>query len=159
MDRRAGLIRRVLMVRRAWYTTLAVLGVWSSVSLLSGVPMVRAQARSLSESGEPQDSLPLTQAQEEARQLAIALTNERDSGGRAASAIPLSITVEPALAPGQRPVLPLFQAVGMEGRLLGGQQTLASPVEATSANTVDDANRPLFVPATEAAVAVDLLFE
>jgi hypothetical protein len=91
--------------------------------------------------------------------LAVALRNERAPHAETAQTTPLEITVEQPLALGQRPVLPLFATEHVEGRLVGGQQTLISPVAQTSTGAAADANRPMFMPATEAAVAVEMLFE
>jgi hypothetical protein len=139
---------------------IGLICLWCCTVLLPGqVSLARAQTSPRPETVDGNESQPLTAAQEKARQLAVALHNERESRAETAAAASPGIVVEQPPAPGQRPVVPLFAAKGIEGRLVGGQQTLASPVTEISAGAAADANRPMFMPATQAAVAVEVLFE
>jgi hypothetical protein len=73
--------------------------------------------------------------------------------------LPSSITVEPPPLPGRRPAVHLFAILGMDVWLMGGQYTLNSPVAETSSGAAADANRPLFMPATQAEIAVEVRSE
>lgn len=66
---------------------------------------------------------------------------------------------EQVMRPGTRVILPLFTTRSIEGRLVSAEQTLASPVEDDGATVNGEARRPLFVPASNTALALEILVE
>jgi hypothetical protein len=133
---------------------------WCCTVLVSGqASLARAQTTPRPELSDAHESPPLTAVQEEARQLVGALRAERAPRAETAPAAPQRIVVEPPPAEGERPVILHVAIRAVAWRLVGGEQTLRSPVAETTAATAADANRPLFLPATHAAVAADMLFE
>jgi hypothetical protein len=127
-------------------------------ALLPGqAPPAWAQTSPGQETLDSNESQPLTAGQEEARQLARALGHSRELSAETAETAQSGIAVEQPQVP-RRPVVSLFITQGVEGRLVGGQYTLASPVAEIS-EAAADANRPMFVPATQAAVGAEVLFE
>jgi hypothetical protein len=127
--------------------------------ILGWASLAAAQANFHSATWDKEESLSLTPAREQARQLAITLRNEREFYSATAATVPLGLVVQPPSAPRQRPVVTLFVIQGVEGRVVGGQYTLLSPVAQTSSEAEADAQRPMFVPATQAAIATEVLFE
>jgi hypothetical protein len=103
------------------------------------------------------ESLPLTAAQEQARQLATALEGTQEVAPATVKRTPLEIVFDRAVRLGTRVVLPVFTAWGIEGRVVSGEQTLASPVEDDGATEEEDARRPLFVPASKTSLAFEVL--
>jgi hypothetical protein len=130
---------------------------WSG-SLLAQAPGAGSQVEALIETPDAAESLPLTTAQEQARQLATALAGTPDAASTAKRRALLGVVTEQPIRLGTRVILPLVTGPGIEGRLVSGEQTFASPVE-EGVTVAEDAQRPLFLPAAKAAVAVELLVE
>ena len=126
--------------------------------LLAQVPDAGSQVEALVGMSDAAESLPLTTAQEQARQLATALAGTPDAAPTSKRRTLLGIVTEQPVRLGTRVVLPLLTGPGVEGRLVSGEQTFASPVE-EGVTVAEDAQRPLFLPAAKAAVAVELLVE
>jgi len=103
----------------------------------------------------PDEHPRLTPAQAEAQRLATQLLGEQ-RGFQAAIKTPLEVVPEEGMYLGKRSVIVLFVTQGIEGRLLGGRQTFASPIN-ISAAVVVDAQRPAFIPASQALIAVEML--
>jgi hypothetical protein len=143
---------RVFLVGVLW---LAILGLPGR--LLAQASSARSQLEALMETPEEAASLPLTTAQEQARQLATVLVETQGAAATAAKRTPLGVVIDQAVQPGTRVILPLFTLWGLEVRLVSGEQTLASPVEDDGETVAEDARRPLFIPASKTAFAVDML--
>ena len=122
-------------------------------------PSVAAQTATPAGPADSQDASSLTAAQEEARQLATALTGKRKSAGGAEKISPLSVIADQTMRLGKRVVLRRFAWKNVDVRLVGGEQTFASPVDEASATASEDAGRPVFLPASQAAVAIEVLGE
>jgi hypothetical protein len=160
MDARASQVQDHSLVARVIPVIVGLALLWGGAALLMGrVSLAAAQPGPSLETHNDEEAQPLTPAQQEARQLAMILSNKPESQRGATAANSASITVDQPLRLGSRSVMPLFALQGVEGRLVGGQQTFASPVEQVSPSVAEDANRPLFVPATQAVIAVDILVE
>jgi hypothetical protein len=129
---------------------------WPGLLLAQDVG-ARSQLEALMETPEEAASLPLTTAQEQARQLATGLVETPGSATPAARHTPLAVVIDQAMQPGTRVILPLLILWGLEVRLVSGEQTLASPVEDDGETVEEDARRPLFIPASKTAVAVEML--
>jgi hypothetical protein len=69
----------------------------------------------------------------------------------------LGIIVEQSTRLGQRTVIRLFVWGNIEVQLVGGEQTFASPVDETVVTVSEAAGRPVFLPASPTAVAVEAL--
>ena len=159
MDARNLLVRGYAMGARV-YPTMGGMVIGCCTALLLGyASLVQAQIPLRLELLASQETVPLTAAQKEAKQLATALAGTPTPQADTSKAGPLTVILEQPLSPGQRPMVPVFFVGSMEGRFVGGQQTLASPVAPEPSHTVEDANRPMFIPASQAAVAVELLIE
>jgi hypothetical protein len=118
-------------------------------------PLVLAQTTSSAGTADSQDAPPLTTAQEQARQLATALTGTREASVVPENLPALGILADQARRLGRRLVIPLFAWHGIEIRFVGGEQTFASPVDEASAAAPEEAGRPSFPPATQATVGVE----
>jgi hypothetical protein len=125
--------------------------------LLAQMTGSRAQAKALAVTSEEKESLPLTTAQKQAQQLATGLAETQGVAPTVARRTPLEVVFDRAARLGTRLVLPLFTAWGIEGRIVSGEQTLASPVEGEGATVVEDARRPLFVPASTTSLAFEVV--
>lgn len=99
----------------------------------------------------------LTPAQREAQSLAAALGGGREARRTAPIQVPLAIVPDQVLQPGKRLIVTLLTTSHLEARLIGGVQTFASPVEPTAATARREARRPLFLPAEQSAVALQIL--
>lgn len=117
----------------------------------------RSQLEALMATPEETTSLPLTTAQEQARQLATVLVETQGSAATTARRTPLGVVTDQAIQPGTRVILPLFTLGDIEVRLVSGEQTLASPVADDGETVEEDAQRPSFIPASKAALAVEML--
>jgi hypothetical protein len=129
---------------------------WPDLLLAQGVG-ARSQLEALMETPEEAASLPLTTAQEQARQLATVLVETQSSAATTARRTPLGVVPDRAVRLGTRVVQPLFTLWDLEVWLVGGEQTIASPVADDGETVEEDAQRPLFIPASKAAVAVEML--
>jgi hypothetical protein len=123
-------------------------------------PLVMAQTTSSVGTADSQDAPSLTTAQEQARQLATALT----TGKREATVVPenlpaLGLLADQTMRLGKRLVIPLFAWHGIEIRFVGGEQTFASPVDEASTTAPEDTGRPSFLPASQAAMGVEVTGE
>jgi hypothetical protein len=119
-----------------------------------------SRVEALVETSDTAESLPLTTAQEQARQLATVLVEQRQTAPASERRTPLGVITDQSMRPGTRVILPVFTGPGVEGRLVSGEQTFASPVEdGEDAVVVEDAQRPLFLPAAKAALGFELLVE
>lgn len=118
-----------------------------------------SQIEALVESSDDAPSLPLTTAQEQAKQLATVLIATQEAAPSAKRSSLLGVVTDQAMRPGTRVVLPLFTAQGIEGRLVSAEQTFASPVEDDGVTVTVDARRPLFLPASNTALAFEILVE
>jgi hypothetical protein len=118
-------------------------------------PLVLAQTTAPAGTADSQDAPPLTKAQEQARQLATALTDKRETTIGPENLPALGILADQTMHLGKRLVIPLFAWQGIEIRFVGGEQTFASPVDEASDTAPEDAGRPLFLPASQAAVGVE----
>jgi hypothetical protein len=143
---------RVVPVGVLW---LVLLG-WPGLLLAQDVS-ARSQLEALMETPEEAVSLPLTTAQEQARQLATVLVDPQGSTAATPRRTPLGVVTDQAIQPGARVVLPLFPLWDIEVRLVSGEQTLASPVADDGETVEEDAQRPLFIPASKGAFAVEML--
>ena len=117
-----------------------------------------SQVEALIETSDAGESLPLPTAQEQARQLATVLVGAPDAAPASERRTPLGVVAEQPLRPGTRVILPIYTGPGIEGRVVSGEQTFASPVE-EGTTVAEDAQRPLFLPASKAALAFELLVE
>jgi hypothetical protein len=128
--------------------------------LLAQTAGTDSQVEALVETPDTAESLPLTTAQEQARQLATVLVGGKSHTAPAAERRTLLgvITAQP-LRPGTRVILPIFTGQGVEGRLVSGEQTFTSPVEEEGTTVQEDARRPLFLPAAKTALSFELLVE
>lgn len=123
------------------------------------VPCVAAQTTPLAGTSASPEAPPLSGAQEQARRLATALTGKRESAVIVEKASPLGIPADQTRRLGQRMVIRLFVWRHVDVRLVGGEQTFVSPVDEASITAPEDAGRPVFRPASQAAVAVEVLAE
>jgi hypothetical protein len=119
----------------------------------------RSQVEALADISEETESLPLTTAQEQARQLATVLVETRRTPPAAGKRTPLGVVFDQPVQLGNRVIVPIFSVQSVEGRIVSGEQTFASPVEDAGATVTEDAWRPLFLPASKAAIAVEILVE
>jgi len=131
----------------------------SPILLLAQERSSRAQVEALAEISEETESLPLTTAQEQARQLATVLIERREATPAAGKRTPLGVVFDQPVQLGRRVVVPIFAVQSVQGRIVSGEQTFASPVEDEGATVKEDARRPLFLPASTAAIAVEVLVE
>jgi hypothetical protein len=113
----------------------------------------------LVETSDTAESLPLTTAQEQARQLATVLVGRSATAPASGRRTPLGVITDQPLRPGTRVILPIFTGQGIEGRLVSGEQTFTSPVEDDGATVEEDARRPLFLPAAKSTLSFELLVE
>jgi hypothetical protein len=127
--------------------------------LLAQTTGSNAPGQAVAATAEEMESLPLTTAQEQARQLATALGKTQGVAPATAKRTPLEVVFDRAVRLGTRAVLPVFTAWGMEGRIVSGEQTLASPVEDGGTTEEEDARRTLFVPASTTSLAFEVLVE
>jgi hypothetical protein len=118
-------------------------------------PLALAQTPSSTNTADSQDAPPLTTAQEQARQLATALTGTRETGVFPENLPALGILADQTMRLGKRLVLPLFAWHGIEIRFVGGEQTFASPVDEASTTAPAETGRPSFLPAAQTAVGVE----
>ncbi|GIX48140.1 MAG: hypothetical protein KatS3mg131_2351 [Candidatus Tectimicrobiota bacterium] len=137
------------MVTRLWIC--GVISLLLATVAVAQTPAAETAPYAALEADEPAS---LTAAQEEARRLAAALLEEQPPPTPVLK-VPLAIITERPLRPGERLVIVLFRTRHLEGRLLGGVQTLASPTDLLAV-VVLDARRPTFLPAEQAAVAVEM---
>lgn len=101
--------------------------------------------------------LPLTEAQQAAKQLAATLENERAS----TAATPVGPAAIPLTAPDfheQRFMIKLYASDNVEVRVISGRQTFASPVDMQAVDEAD-ARRPMLLHAEDGAIAIDVLLE
>jgi hypothetical protein len=124
--------------------------------VLLHTPLVLAQTTSSADSADSQDAPPLTTAQEQARQLATALTGKGEATVFPENLPALGILADRTMHLGKRLVIPLFAWHGVEIRFVGGEQTFASPVDEAAATAPEEAGRPLFLPASQTAVGVEV---
>jgi hypothetical protein len=143
---------RVVLVGVLWLVLFGLPGL-----LLAQERGARSQLEALMETPEEAASLPLTTAQEQARQLATVLVATQGSAATTARRTPLGVVTDQALQPGTRVILPLFDLGDIEVRLVSGEQTMASPVADDGETEAEDARRPLFIPASKSAFAVEML--
>ena len=127
--------------------------------LLAQMPDAGSRVEALVETSDTAESLPLTTAQEQARQLATVLGERPQTAPASERRTLLGVITDQTMRPGTRVILPIFTGPGIEGRLVSGEQTFASPVEEEDAVVAEDARRPLFLPAAKAALAFELLVE
>jgi hypothetical protein len=127
--------------------------------LLAQMAGAGSQVEALIETSDAAESLPLTTAQKQARQLATVLAEKPVTAPASERRAPLGVITDQGMRPGTRVIVPIFTGPGMEGRLVSGEQTFASPVEEEGAIVAEDARRPLFLPAAKAALAFELLVE
>ncbi|MGQ4810005.1 hypothetical protein NKDENANG_03448 [Candidatus Entotheonellaceae bacterium PAL068K] len=99
----------------------------------------------------------LTVAQREARQLATILMGEREVATASAPKTLLRVLTEQTLRLGGRASLQLFVTTHLEGRLVGGRQTFASPVDHAPSSVQEDARRPRLLPTSQAMIALEIL--
>jgi hypothetical protein len=125
--------------------------------LLAQTTSSRTPGEAVAATAEEMESPPLTTAQEQARQLATALGETQSVAPATAKRTPLEVVFDRAVRLGTRAVLPIFTAWSMEGRIVSGEQTLASPVEDDQITEEEDARRPLFVPASTTSLAVEVV--
>jgi hypothetical protein len=119
----------------------------------------RSQVEALADLSEETEALPLTTAQEQARQLATVLVETPGSRRAAGKRTPLGVVLDQPVQPGTRVIVPIFAVPGVEGHIVSSEQTFASPVEDEGATVREDARRPLFIPASKTAIAVEVLVE
>jgi hypothetical protein len=131
----------------------------SSTLLLAQERSRRSQVEALAAISEETESLPLTTAQEQARQLATVLVETPGATPATGKRTPLGVVFDQPVQPGTRVIVPIFAVQGVEGRIVSGEQTFASPVEEDGATVTEDARRPLFLPASKTAIAVEILVE
>lgn len=103
---------------------------------------------------------PLTTAQQEARDLATVLIGKKGSTTTSLpiATTPLALFSEQSLRPGKRLVVILGSWKGGQVRLVSGQQTFASPVDATLPILTKHRLPPLD-PGEDTAVAIEVLAE
>jgi hypothetical protein len=77
----------------------------------------------------PEESPPLTAAQQEAQNLANALLEKQERASIPSPSTSLGLQAEQPLRPGERLYILLFSWLGLHFYLVSGQQTLASPVD------------------------------
>jgi hypothetical protein len=122
--------------------------------------MTGSQVEALTETSDTAESLPLTTAQEQARQLATVLVGGQPRAAPTAERRTLfGVITDQPLRPGTRVILPIFTGQGIEGRLVSGEQTFTSPVEEEGTTAQEDARRPLFLPAAKSTLSFELLVE
>jgi hypothetical protein len=131
----------------------------SSTLLLAQERGRRSQVEALTDISEEAESLPLTTAQEHARQLATVLVESPGATPATAKRMSLGVVLDQPVQPGRRVIVPIFAVQGVEGRIVSGEQTFASPVEDEGGTVREDARRPLFIPASTTAIAVEVLVE
>jgi hypothetical protein len=117
--------------------------------------LVLAQTPSSADTADSQDVPPLTTGQEQARQLATALTGKREATVLPENLQALGLLADRTMHLGKRLVIPLFTWHGIEIRFVGGEQTFASPVAEAATTAPEDTGRPLFLPAAPTAVGVE----
>jgi hypothetical protein len=144
----SGLWRAACLVRRFVLLVLPAL-------VMLHASLALAQTASSANTADSQDAPPLTTAQEQARQLATALTGKGEATVFPENLQALGILADQTMHLGKRLVIPLFAWHGVEIRFVGGEQTFASPVDEAAATVPEDAGRPLFLPASQTAVGVE----
>jgi hypothetical protein len=127
--------------------------------LLAQVPGAGSRVEALVETSDTAESLPLTTAQEQARQLATVLAERPRTAHASERRTLFGVITDQAMRPGTRVILPIFTGPGIEGRLVSGELTFISPVAEEGTTVAEDARRPLFLPAAKAALAFELLVE
>ena len=153
-SKRSGVVVRVFSVG-----VLCLVLCCSPTLLLAQERSSRSQVEALAEIAEETESLPLTTAQEQARQLARVLVETSGGAPAAGKRTPLGVLLDRPVQPGTRVIVPIFAMQGVEGRIVSSEQTFASPVEDEGATVREDARRPLFIPASTTAIAVEVLVE
>lgn len=157
MSANASQSTRCCVSMRVFFVGAVVLLLCLPSLLLAQAAGNRSQIEALIATADEAESLPLTTAQGQARQLATVLLETQSTSSTTAKRTPLGIITEQAVYPGMRVILPLFTWQSVEARLVSGEQTFASPVDGAGATETADARRPLFIPASNAAIALEVL--
>jgi hypothetical protein len=112
------------------------------------------------DSSDVEELPPLTTAQQEARALATVLIGQKGSATTPPPipATPLELFSEQVLRPGKRLVVILGTWQGGQVRLVSGQQTFVSPIDATLPILTKHRLPPL-EPGEDTAVAIEVLAE
>ena len=106
----------------------------------------------------PEESPPLTAAQQEAQNLANALLEKQERASTPSPSTSLGLQAEQPLRPGERLYILLFSWLGWHIYLVSGQQTLASPVDGSILVSTDAlpvvSTQPDNVPSESMAIGV-----
>ncbi|MDH3601702.1 MAG: hypothetical protein OEU26_18995 [Candidatus Tectomicrobia bacterium] len=106
----------------------------------------------------PDDSPPLTSAQQAAKQLAAALERDRRPTTAPPPRSPVVTLSDQSLPLGKRLVIVLYTSEHVEVRYVRGATTLASPVDDLSVES-SDARRPVLTRGDDGAMAVEVLVD
>jgi hypothetical protein len=109
------------------------------------------------QASDSEEFAPLTVPQQKARQLATILIGKRETPIAPTQKTPLRVIAEQAMRLGKRTIIPLFVLSHLEGRLVGGRQTFAFSLDRISSVAKEDARRPLFLPASQAIMALEVV--